>query len=112
MPDDGVAAFYAEVGRRVRAARERIRDGARMTQQQLADAVGLKRVSITNLERGRQRVPAHALADIAVALGVAPGSLLPETGSGRTRGLEEVLKKHPADEKKFVLSAMRSTKKG
>jgi len=48
-----------------------------MKQDQLAQAVGLSRTSITNIERGRQGVQAFILARIADVLGAPPGELLP-----------------------------------
>jgi transcriptional regulator with XRE-family HTH domain len=51
--------------------------GVPVTQQQLADQAGLTRSSIANVEAGRQRVPLHVLAAIALALKVEPQDLLP-----------------------------------
>jgi transcriptional regulator with XRE-family HTH domain len=69
--------FYAEVGRRVRLARER----AGLTQDALAGRVSLSRTSVTNIEKGRQKVLLHTLCSLADALGVAPEVLLPEQTS-------------------------------
>jgi transcriptional regulator with XRE-family HTH domain len=66
--------FYVELGRRVRQARER----AGLTQDVLAARVSLSRTSVTNIERGRQKVLLHTLCGLAEALGVAPVALLPE----------------------------------
>jgi transcriptional regulator with XRE-family HTH domain len=63
--------FYELVGERVRAHRKDL------TQQKLADLIGVKRTSITNLERGRQNVPLHFLLRLARALGCEMGELLP-----------------------------------
>jgi len=41
----------------------------RLTQQQLADRCGLSRVSITNIELGRQTLSERSLNSIAEALG-------------------------------------------
>jgi DNA-binding XRE family transcriptional regulator len=67
-------AFYAEVGRRVRQARERVG----LTQDALASRVSLSRTSVTNIEKGRQKLSVHTLCGLAAELGVAPGVLLPE----------------------------------
>jgi transcriptional regulator with XRE-family HTH domain len=67
-------AFYAEIGRRVRGARER----AGLTQEALAARVGLSRTSLTNIERGRQKMLLHTLCGIAQATGVKPARLLPD----------------------------------
>jgi transcriptional regulator with XRE-family HTH domain len=67
-------AFYAEVGRRIRCARER----AGLTQDALAAQVALSRTSVTNIERGRQKMLLHTLWGAAQAMGVEPAGLLPE----------------------------------
>jgi transcriptional regulator with XRE-family HTH domain len=67
-------AFYSEVGRRVRQARER----AGLTQDALAARVSLSRTSVTNIERGRQKVLLHTLCGLATAMGVDPVALLPD----------------------------------
>lgn len=56
--------FYAALGARIRLLRED-RD---YTQRELADLVGLKRTSITNVERGTQRLMADQLVAVARAL--------------------------------------------
>ena len=56
--------FYAALGARIRLLRE----DRKYTQQDLADLIGLKRTSITNVERGTQRLMADQLLAIARAL--------------------------------------------
>ncbi len=68
-------AFYAEVGRRVRVARER----AGLTQDALAMCVTLSRTSVTNIEKGRQKVLLHTFCSLAEALSIEPATLLPDT---------------------------------
>lgn len=65
--------LYWEVGYRVRV----VRDTAGLTQQELATRAGLSRVSIANLEGGRQRSPLTVLYRIAHALGTKPARFLP-----------------------------------
>ncbi len=67
--------FYVEVGRRVRLARERLG----LTQDSLASQVMLSRTSVTNIEKGRQKVLAHTICSLAGALNVQPADLLPDT---------------------------------
>lgn len=57
-------ALYAAVGAEVRTRREL----HGMTQEHLADRVGLSRASVANIECGRQAVPLHLLAKTAEAL--------------------------------------------
>jgi transcriptional regulator with XRE-family HTH domain len=54
---------------------------AKLTQDEVAERVGLKRTSITNIERGRQHIALHQLFLLASAVGTAPESLLPDTQS-------------------------------
>lgn len=63
------------LGARVRALR---RSGG-FTQQQLANASGVTRSSIANIEAGRQGTPTTKLGDLARALGVTVGDLMDET---------------------------------
>jgi transcriptional regulator with XRE-family HTH domain len=64
--------YYVALGRQIARARQ-----AKMTQDTLAQKVSLTRTSIINIEKGRQQVLVHALADIASALGVSITALLP-----------------------------------
>lgn len=73
MTPDEAARFYLDFGRRVRAARE----ASALTQQGLADALGLTRSSVANIEAGRQRVLLHVPAAIAAATGAALADLNP-----------------------------------
>jgi transcriptional regulator with XRE-family HTH domain len=66
-------AMYAEFGKLVRRHRMRLN----LTQDQLADRVGLSRTSITNIEKGRQKVLIHHLIHLAESLQVSPEALLP-----------------------------------
>ena len=70
-----VDPVYGVVGAAVREARE----VAGLSQQALADAVGLTRTSITNLEQGRQQVPLHVLYALASVLGIPLKSLIPDS---------------------------------
>jgi len=53
--------LYAGLGRRIRSFREGTEGTSRMTQAELAQLVGLERTSITNIEKGTQKVPLHVL---------------------------------------------------
>jgi transcriptional regulator with XRE-family HTH domain len=71
---DGIDDFYRELGSRIRRAR-----ADRLTQQAVADRVGLSRAAVANIELGRQRVALHMLLRFAEALGVEPTDLMPES---------------------------------
>jgi len=65
--------FYAWLGARVRARRRELG----LSQWQLAQALDLERTSITNLEKGVQRISAEALVQLARTLNLPPADLLP-----------------------------------
>lgn len=69
MPDytereGGVEAIYSTVGGYIKQRRTHYG----ITQAELAEKVGLTRVSITNIEAGRQRVLLHTLIDILAVI--------------------------------------------
>jgi len=53
-----------------------IRETLGMTQEELAKRTGYTRVSIVNIETGRQRLPLHQVEEIARALGITTKHLL------------------------------------
>ena len=106
MENDG--AFYAQVGRRVRALR-----GKRgLTQEALASLVDLTRTSITNIEKGRQKLLLHTLVDLAKALRVEPVELLPRTPASLSKErLDQWLQGHPRKHREWVKSVITSKAK-
>jgi transcriptional regulator with XRE-family HTH domain len=68
------SGFERAVGMLLQAARQK----RGMTQEQLAEAIGVPRASYANLEAGRQRIPVDIIWRVAVVLGVSVISLLPE----------------------------------
>lgn len=67
-----IDSLYKDLGKRLKTARK----SAGLTQQTLADKVGLSRASITNIERGRQHIHIHTMFNICYTLGVNPSDLL------------------------------------
>lgn len=67
-----IDALYAAVGDRIKSARR----ARGWNQTRLADAIGLRRSSITNVEAGRQRLAIHQLLAVSQALRVDIGDLL------------------------------------
>jgi DNA-binding XRE family transcriptional regulator len=84
--------LYQALGRRVRKLREK-RTGARgrMTQAELAELVGLERTSITNIERGNQKVPLHVLFRICEAVEAPLADVLPTLAEAQTEQSEQRL---------------------
>jgi transcriptional regulator with XRE-family HTH domain len=69
--------IFSEIGLRVRGQREK----TDLTQEELAERVGLTRTSITHIESGRQRIQIDTLYAIAEALKVEPITLLPPSNA-------------------------------
>ncbi|WP_074962715.1 helix-turn-helix domain-containing protein [Jannaschia rubra] len=65
-------AFYAQIGSKISAARR----SAGLTQTAVAEAVGVSRASLANIEAGRQQVFVHHLVKIARALEIGDLSSL------------------------------------
>jgi len=75
MPD---AQFRRRIGAEVRAARTR----RSITQAVLADRLGLRRTSVTNIEAGEQGLTLETFVDLAAALGTDPRELLGKALTG------------------------------
>lgn len=73
--EETIKALYTDIGNRVRRARRR----KEISQDDLGQAVGLKRTSIANLEAGRQHPPVHIILLIAQATESPVAELLPTT---------------------------------
>jgi len=65
--------YYKALGKMIAEARI----GLLMTQQELADRIGLSRVSVSNIERGRQQILIHQASALADALKIKKGAFLP-----------------------------------
>lgn len=70
--------LYAALGLRLKKLRE-AQTGhlGKLTQSALANEVGLERTSITNIERGNQKVPLHVLYRICEVMQISISDLLP-----------------------------------
>jgi len=80
--------LYAALGARLKKLREADRGPlGKLTQGALAQEVGLERTSITNIERGNQKVPLHVLYRICEVLQVSVSELLPTLAE--TKPVEE-----------------------
>jgi transcriptional regulator with XRE-family HTH domain len=67
--------FYEKVGEKIKEVRK-VRN---MNQDELASQLGISRVSLVNIESGKQRVPVHVLLDICESLNLTLNDLIPQT---------------------------------
>lgn len=95
--------FYEEMGARIQAAR-----AGKVSQTELARQLGLARTSVTNIEKGRQRVLVHVLYETARILGVEAASLLPPAVPSFEEALESLI---PA-QRHAVEATMRQATRG
>lgn len=73
MLDDKM--LYAELGRRIQ--RYRRMQSPLMNQESLAKRVGLTRTSVTNIERGRQKVTLDTVYRLCEVFGISIAELMP-----------------------------------
>jgi transcriptional regulator with XRE-family HTH domain len=88
--DIRLTAVYQEIGNRIARARKK----SGLSQHDLAVRIGLQRTSVTNIEKGRQKIMVHTLIDMAKHLNVEARDLLPRgeaasSGHDVTRLFEE-----------------------
>lgn len=108
MAQAGLDELYVALGKLVQTARKQ----ANLTQDDLARRVGLTRTSITNIERGRQKIQIHTLYALAEALGVGPDALLPQPRAEPAEEIEERLPQEmPPAEREWVKRVL-TTKAG
>lgn len=69
--------FYKKVGENIREKRKELG----LSQEGLAKAIGLKRPSMSNIEKGRQNILLHTFCDIVETLNSTASALLPERPS-------------------------------
>lgn len=93
--------IYRVFGSRLRELRE----AKSVTQEELGRRVELSRTSITNIEKGRQRVMLHQMVELAQALEAEPLALMPTSDEPDAAPLR-------SDIAKVVESLRSETKKG
>jgi len=86
--------FYRRLGGVVRE----LRRSRHLTQDQLAERLGLQRTSVTNMEQGAQGVSAYSLVRLAEALGADPGEILDAAAHLPDHAVEEFLTRSVSDE--------------
>ena len=96
--------LYQQIGKQIQELRRK----KGLTQSKLADSLALNRTSITNIEKGRQKILVHTLWDLADALGVSPKNLLPdETSFPRAQNEPKFPKNISKEEAKWVRTVIK-----
>jgi len=75
--------LYVKIGALIRGRREKLD----MTQQRLAEMVGLSRASIANIESRRQNIYLHQLFAIAHNLGIDVMDIIPRTTFSKSESI-------------------------
>ena len=96
--------FYREFGKNLALARK----GAKVTQEALAQTVGLSRPSIVNIEKGRQPVHLDLAIRMASTLGVHISDLLPKPTKSAASELEQDLNKASPTARPWVQKVISS----
>lgn len=112
ITEEAVNRFYVELGARIRNARTT----KKISQQELAEAVGLKRSSIANIEAGRQRSVVHLIVLVGQTLELSPDELFPLLRESETLSDLEVerseIEGQPVDTQDFVTATLRKAAGG
>ncbi|MDF2449443.1 MAG: hypothetical protein K0R26_1947 [Bacteroidota bacterium] len=94
MQESDKRQFYELVGKKIK--RERSING--INQAALGDKIGISRVSIVNIEKGKQMPPVHVIWKIASVLNVPMENLFPLPGASfSTSELEKNVKLNGSD---------------
>jgi transcriptional regulator with XRE-family HTH domain len=98
--------FYKKVGDNIRAKRKE----RGLSQEGLAKAVGLKRPSMSNIEKGRQNILLHTFYDIAETLNLTANALLPDRGTQEPVSMPD-LTSLPPTVREFVEAGIKTAEK-
>jgi transcriptional regulator with XRE-family HTH domain len=84
-----------------------------MTQDALAAIVGLSRTSVTNIERGRQKLLLHTLSRMAAALKTPLAEMIPVSDAEPNHAeLDDLLEGRSADESEWIRLVMHAKQIG
>lgn len=106
MMDERSRTFYRRVGERIRAKRQE----RGLSQEGLAKAVGLKRPSMSNIEKGRQNILLHTFCEIVETLGTDANTLLPERLISEPVNMPD-LQSYPKEVRKFLEAGIKTAEK-
>jgi transcriptional regulator with XRE-family HTH domain len=103
--------FYRRFGETLRKART----SSGLSQEDLGKAVGLNRTSISNIERGRQKILLDTFCEVVRVLRIEPQKLLPLKGGEKPAPGVDLSRYRPAD-RAFIAKGIglesRDTRKG
>jgi len=100
--------FYRQIGENIRSRRKVLG----LSQEGLAKSVGLKRPSLSNIEKGRQNILLHTFFDIAESLNVSPEALLPARAPAAAQPATlPDLTNYSKEVREFVQAAINPTEK-
>lgn len=97
-------SFYKQIGENIRAKRKE----RGLSQEGLAKAIGLKRPSMSNIEKGRQNVLLHTFCDILDTLDAKPDELLPKRARSQPMNMPD-LTNYSKGVREFVEAAIKPT---
>lgn len=100
---------YYKIGQRIR----KFRKACGMSQEQLAEAVGISTTHLSHIETGNTKLSLQVFVDIANALSVQTDELLYDTIDNRTTLLNdtvELLETSSVRELNILIDVIRSTK--
>jgi transcriptional regulator with XRE-family HTH domain len=99
--------LYETVGRRIRDTRKI----AKLTQEGLAARVNLTRTSVTNIEKGRQKLLLHTLFDLAAAMKVPVAQLMPDQREDQPHFEQKLTNGLSAAEEKWIVGEISKPSK-
>jgi DNA-binding XRE family transcriptional regulator len=82
-----------------------------LSQEGLAKAVGLKRPSMSNIEKGRQNILLHTFCDIVETLGATASAMLPLSQARTTTADMPDLTSFSREVREFVEAAINPAEK-
>jgi transcriptional regulator with XRE-family HTH domain len=98
--------FYKKIGENIKAKRRE----RGLSQEGLAKAVGLKRPSMSNIEKGRQNILLHTFCDIVETLDTNANTLLPGLQRAEPTQMPD-LTSYSKEVREFVEAGIRPAEK-
>ena len=99
--------MYETVGKRIRDTRKI----AKLTQEGLATRVNLTRTSVTNIEKGRQKLLLHTLFELATAMKVPVAQLMPDQREEQPQFEQKLTNGLSVAEKKWIVGEISKPSK-